>query len=188
MATKKKATRKSSTEVSGSSAAQTQAAFEEAVQAYDTALELLRKGDYDAAKKRFEAVSANNPDEPVLAERARIYASVCTRRMAPAEGEPRNDDERYHRAVILCNAGNADGAVRLLDEALQTDPNSARLLYARATAWAIKGQAEAAIGDLRQAIAGEPRIRLQAINDPDFDSIREEPAFIDIIEPTPTGA
>jgi len=30
--------------------------------------------------------------------------------------------------------------------------------------------------------------QMQAVNDPDFERIREEPAFIDIIEPTPTGA
>ena len=46
---------------------------------------------------------------------------------------------------------------------------------------------EQAVSDLRQAIAADPQIRFQAINDPDFEQIREEPAFIDIIEPTPTG-
>ncbi len=50
------------------------------------------------------------------------------------------------------------------------------------------GNAEAAIGDLRQAIALEPQTRFQAVNDSDFERIREEPAFIDIIEPTPSGA
>jgi len=30
-------------------------------------------------------------------------------------------------------------------------------------------------------------VRYQAANDPDFEPIREEPSFIDIIEPTPAG-
>jgi len=47
---------------------------------------------------------------------------------------------------------------------------------------------DAAVRDLRQAITVDPQVRFQAGNDPDFEAIREEPAFIDIIEPTPSGA
>ena len=47
---------------------------------------------------------------------------------------------------------------------------------------------EAAVADLRRAISAEPQVRFQASNDPDFEPIREEPAFIDIIEPTPSGS
>ena len=51
----------------------------------------------------------------------------------------------------------------------------------------MKGSTGKAVTDLRQAIASDPTVRFQAVNDPDFEKIREEPAFIDIIEPTPTG-
>jgi hypothetical protein len=30
-------------------------------------------------------------------------------------------------------------------------------------------------------------LRFQASNDPDFDRVRDEAAFIDVIEPTPAG-
>ena len=72
--------------------------------------------------------------------------------------------------------------------ALVDNPTSVDLLYVRSCAWAKQGSAEKAVGDLRQAIAADPKVRFQAVNDPDFERIREEPAFIDIIEPTPTGA
>ena len=86
------------------------------------------------------------------------------------------------------NSGDTEGSIRLLDQALQHDPTSVRVLYARSSAWALSGNADAAVRDLRQAIAGDPTIRFQAVNDADFERIREEPAFIDIIEPTTTGA
>ena len=79
-------------------------------------------------------------------------------------------------------------AVSLLDRALVQDPTSVRVLYARACAWALQKNAERAVSDLRSAIAVDPTIRFQAINDSDFERIREEPAFIDVIEPTPAGA
>ena len=124
----------------------------------------------------------------MLSERARSYANICRGRQAPAPSAPTTVDELYYHAVLHSNNGESDAAVRLLDHALQQDPNSARLLYARASAWALKGNADSAVNDLRQAISSDPQIRFQASNDSDFEQIREEPAFIDIIEPTPAGA
>ena len=41
---------------------------------------------------------------------------------------------------------------------------------------------------LRRAVAAEPTLRFQASNDSDFERIRDDAAFIDVIEPTPAGA
>jgi Flp pilus assembly protein TadD len=89
--------------------------------------------------------------------------------------------------VVLLNNGEGAAAIELLDKALQTSPSSAKILFARASACAIDGNTEGAVRDLRKAIAADPQVRFQATNDPDFEKIREEPAFIDVIEPTPTG-
>jgi tetratricopeptide (TPR) repeat protein len=161
--------------------------FNSAVALYAVAVELLRKGDFAAARDQFDTVLSSIKDEPVLAERSRMYRAVCERRLAPATEVGTTPDELYHRAVMESNRGNPSGAIQLFDQALQQTPNSARILYARASAWALSAKAEAAVNDLRQAIAIEPTIRFQAVNDPDFERIREEPGFIDIIEPTPTG-
>jgi tetratricopeptide (TPR) repeat protein len=86
------------------------------------------------------------------------------------------------------NNGQYDEALDLLERALQQMPDSPKVLYARASTWSLKGNAEAAVAELRRAISVDPRVRFQATNDPDFEPIREEPAFIDIIEPTPSGS
>jgi tetratricopeptide (TPR) repeat protein len=85
------------------------------------------------------------------------------------------------------NRGEIDAAVELLDRALEQEPRSVRCLYARASAMALRGQTDRALDNLRQAIAIEPTVRFQAVNDPDFEKIREEPTFIDMVEPTPSG-
>jgi len=161
--------------------------FKNAVALYAIAVELLRKGDFAAARDQFDTVLSSIKDEPVLAERSRMYRAVCEQRLAPVIEAGTSPDELYHQAVIESNRGNPSGAIQLFDQALQQTPNSPRILYARASAWALSATAEAAVNDLRQAIAIEPTIRFQAVNDPDFERIREEPGFIDIIEPTPTG-
>jgi tetratricopeptide (TPR) repeat protein len=96
-------------------------------------------------------------------------------------------DELYFQAVLSSNEGKYDEALSLFERALREHPDSPKVLYARASTWALKGNSEAAVGDLRRAIAADPKVRFQAANDPDFEPIREEPAFIDIIEPTPAG-
>jgi tetratricopeptide (TPR) repeat protein len=164
------------------------AAYEKALAKYDEAMKAIGRGELAGAKKAFEEVVAAAENEPELAQRARTYVRICERRLAPPAPAPANHEQRYARAVYLANAGAWDEAIALFDQALAERPDSVGCLYARASAWALKGQASRAVSDLRQAIALDPKVRFQAVNDPDFEKIREEPTFIDVIEPTPAGA
>ncbi len=179
MTTKKKAPAAAKTDES--------LAYETAMKGYESALGLLRKGDFERAKEQLRAVQAAAPNELELFDRAQIYLRVCDRKLA-GESDTPSGGELHRQAVFLSNAGESDAAIELLDRALAEDPASVESLYVRACAWALKGAADKAVRDLRQAISLEPKIRFQAVNDPDFEKIREEPAFIDIIEPTPAGA
>jgi tetratricopeptide (TPR) repeat protein len=158
------------------------------VERIGTAVEAMSASDWARARGIFAEVADAAGDEPELADRARTYAKICERRMAPKLAEPSDNEERYYRAVMLVNSGDPREAIRLLDLALREDPTSVRCLYARASAWALEGKVDQAVADLRQAVAADPRVRYQASNDADFEKVREEPSFIDLIEPTPTGA
>ena len=162
-------------------------AYEAALKEYATALDLVRKGEFERAREQFRAVQGAVTNEPELGERAEMYIRICDRKLAGEPDKP-SGHERYRQAVFLSNAGDPDAAIQLLDSALAEDPTSVESLYVRACAWALKGAADQAVRDLRQAISFDPKVRFQAVNDTDFEKIREEPAFIDIIEPTPTGA
>lgn len=175
-------------EKSAAAKAASDAAYEKAVIDFGKAVQVMQKGDFSGAQGAFETIATSDLDEPVLRERARSYGQMCARRTASPTAPPRNSEERYLHAVVQLNRGQIDEALTLLEQALRENPASAKLFYARASAHAVKGRAEAAVEDLRQAIAIEPQTRFQAVNDPDFEKIREEPSFIDIIEPTPAGA
>lgn len=163
-------------------------AYEAALRAYGEALDLLRRKDFAAALQRFRAVEAGNRNEPELADRARTYAAVCERKLSPGDRAPQSAEERYHLGVLRGNQGRYDEAAALLDQALAAEPASPRVLYARASIRALQGKTEQAVADLRAAIAGEPLLRHQAANDPDYERIRNEAAFIDVIEPSHAGA
>jgi tetratricopeptide (TPR) repeat protein len=160
-------------------------AYEEALQDFAAAVELLRKGSHAQALEVFDALRKGNSDEPVLAARARTYATICARKLAPPRHEPQNADEHYFAGVVSANDGRLPQAITFLDRAVQLDPSSASYLYARAATRALLGQADAAAADLRQAVSLDPHCRFQAANDPDFDKVRDEAVFIDVIEPTP---
>ena len=163
-------------------------AYEAALKEYSRGLELLHKGELASAMDVFKAVETGNPNELELAERARTYACVCAKKLAPPPDAPKTPEESYYLGVVRANDGMLDEAIGFLDEALKEDPDSPKYLYARASAHALKKQVEPASADLRKAVELEPRIRFQAVNDPDFEEIRDEASFIDVIEPTPTGA
>jgi tetratricopeptide (TPR) repeat protein len=185
MATKKQETE---TAEEKARAASEHLAFEAARAEYQAAFELLHKGEYTEAKERFLGITKAYPHESEMVERSRTYARICDQRMQTDSMDVNNADECYYRAVILANEGKAEEAVSLLDRALVQDPTSVRVLYARACAWALQKNAERAVSDLRSAISVDPTVRFQAANDTDFELIREEPAFIDVIEPTPAGS
>jgi len=186
MATSKKKTPSKKSETR--EAAPYTAVFEQALVGLTAAIGMMDRKEYEAATEAFEGLAKSHPDELVFGGRCRTFAEICRRKMQPEAPAPQTADERYLAAVLMSNNGDTVKAIEMLDMALQDQPSSAKFLYARASAWALQGNAEAAVNDLRQAIAGEPHLRFQAVNDSDFEGIREEPSFIDIIEPTPAGA
>ncbi len=163
-------------------------AYEKLVGRYAEAVELLRKERFEEAKAVLEELLGRSADEPELADRARTWIRACERKLAPAPAEPQTLDEQYLLGVKAANDGRLDEALVLFDAALRSAPGDAATLYARASVRALQGNSESAVADLRQAIAIEPKLRFQAGNDPDFEHIRDDAAFIDFIEPTTTGA
>lgn len=162
--------------------------YEAALKEYETALGLMRTGKFAEAKDRFLALETENPDEPVLADRSRTWAVVCATRTAPAAAAPASPEDRYREAVGLLNAGKPREAISLLDAAIAASGQEGSYWYARAAAQAALRDAEAVAADLRKAIALTPHLRFQAAHEPAFEPVRDEAAFIDVIEPSPAGA
>ena len=168
--------------------AQRSEAYEAALVGYTEGLDLLHKGSFAAALERFRAIAPMRAEEPVLAERAKTYATICERRLAGPAAQPESAEAAYHLGVVRANEGALDEALALLDRAVERDPGNASYLYARASVRALQGNAQASAADLKRSISIDPHVRFQVGNDEDFARVRDEAVFIDVIEPTPPGA
>ncbi|HZN56365.1 MAG TPA: hypothetical protein VFB67_13695 [Candidatus Polarisedimenticolaceae bacterium] len=165
------------------------AAYEAAVDQFTAAASLFSKGQFAEAKPIFDAIAAAAAaDEPILSDRSRTYASICSHRISVPDHSNDDADALYHRAVVAANAGRLDEAWSLLERASSLKPEDASILYARASVRGLQGSVDGAATELKRAVALEPKFRYQAASDPDFDRVRDEAAFIDVIEPSNAGA
>jgi hypothetical protein len=91
--------------------------------------------------------------------------------------------ERDHWAPIelLYNAGRYAEAADRGQELLAARPDDSGLLYNVACCESLAGRVDDALAHLQAAVAGSQEIRSLAAGDADFDSIRSEPAFKQLI-------
>jgi len=160
-------------------------AYQAALKEFGAALKLLREGAFEKAREAFGTLAEEHSHEPELAQRARTYIRVCEEKLAAEPGEPCTPDGWYYLGVVRSNQGRREEALECFGKALQQDPTSPKYLYARAATYGLMERAEAAVNDLRQAVLGDPTVRFQAVNDSDFEPIRDDAGFIDLVEPTP---
>jgi hypothetical protein len=81
----------------------------------------------------------------------------------------------------LYEAGKHDEAAERGRELLEHYPENPRLLYNVACCESLIGQTDEAIEHLRRGIDAYPDLRRLAVNDTDFDRIRDEPGFRELV-------
>lgn len=157
-------------------------AYAKAVALYEKGLKALQRHRYDAASTAFRQLFELYPDERELHERARLYIAVCERATGPRAKPPKGADERILAATFALNRHDVDDALALLRTAAATDSSNDHVQYMLALAHAQRADANTAGRHLSKAIALNPRNRLNAKHEPDFDPIRGSQPFLDAIK------
>lgn len=148
-------------------------AYYEAIAEYETGVRALQRHDFAAAAGHFRAVMQRFPEERELVERATLYLRVCERETAIRATSPGTPGERIYAATVALNAGDAEGALQQLREALAMDPDNDHGHYIMAVALSEHGAQDQAVSFLRQAIALNPDNRSLAKQDPDLAALRQ---------------
>ena len=143
---------------------------------FSEALDLVDQKVYDKALLALEAlqVEAGKLGMVSMARSARNYISaikVRTQKLDEAPVLPQLD------AQIFLNLGKPDEALAMLDKALKTHGQDARLFYLKASAHAQKDEAEPAAEAIQQAVTLNQDFLHQFRLERDFDRVRSAASF-----------
>ncbi|MCB1055563.1 MAG: hypothetical protein KDD11_08635 [Acidobacteria bacterium] len=137
-----------------------------AVDQFAEAMKLLQAGEWAKAKEAFEPVVADS-DLPDVAERARQMIRVAEHHLAAAA----KIEDDFLAAVFEKNQGHFDAALKLCAK----HKDEERFVYLEASIFALRKNLGDAVTALTRAVEMNPKNRVYAYHDPDFEAIRRKP-------------
>lgn len=159
----------------------TAAALATAVQHYESAVQLVQSGKYEKALAAFEKLLATAP--PQLTERCKMYVATCKRQLAESRLSFQTPEEHYDYAVSQLNTGYYEEAREHFNRILEEFPQADYALYGLALLDSITGRSQDCLANLARAIELNPKNRLQARADNDFQSMVDDPRFTELLYP-----
>jgi tetratricopeptide (TPR) repeat protein len=156
---------------------------EKALKEFERGVGLLQKQSYPEALERFQTIVGSFPQEKELTDRAGVYLRICQNLLVRKDPQPRKPEDFFYYGVIKANQADYAEAVLFLEKALQTTPRDEKVHYVLASTLALKGERREALEHLHEAIQLNATNRIYARNDPDFEPLRDDENFQNLIHP-----
>ena len=148
---------------------------------YQAAVQLLQQGRYEKALDAFNKLLPSAPME--IVERCRMYISTCRRHMEAPKLAFLTPEEHYDYAVSQLNTGYYEEAREQFNRILSQHPDADYVFYGLAVLEAITSRTQECLTNLAHAIELNPRNRLQARVDNDFQNMADDPRFTELLYP-----
>lgn len=152
-----------------------------AFQHYQSAVQLVQQGKYDKALAALEKLLPTAPQE--IVERCRMYVATCQRQLERQSLKFATPEERFDFAIAQLNGGDYEDARQHLDAVLAEQPEADYAFYGLAVLDSITGRSQDCLMNLARAIELNPRNRLQARSDNDFQNMVDDPRFTELLYP-----
>ena len=152
-----------------------------AYQQYMSAVQLLQQGKFEKALAAFEKLLPLAPIE--LLDRCKMYIATCQRQLDQHRLTFLTPEEHFDYAISQLNTGYYEEAREQFEGILNGHPNADYAFYGLALLDAITGRTQDCLGNLARAIELNPRNRLQARADNDFQSMVDDPRFTELLYP-----
>ena len=175
------ATRRSPRTLAGSVSSAADQGRADALKRYEAALRLMQSGKYQQAREAFDAMLGSTPGD--LAERIRMYSAACVQQMSKGKKDFGSSEEHYDYAVSLLNDGHYEDAREQFAEILKKDKSADYALYGLAVLASMTGESHTCLEHLTEAIRLNPKNRIQARADSDFQDMADDPRFTDLLYP-----
>ncbi len=175
------ASRKKTPTLAAKSSGQSSSTTGPIYQQYQSAVQLVQQGKFDKALAAFEKLLPNAPFE--IVERCRMYAQTCKRQIEKQGLAFQTPEERYDYAVSQLNGGYFEEAADQLRGILASYPQADYAYYGLALLDSVTGRIQGCLDNLSRAIELNPKNRLQARSDNDFQNMVDDPRFTELLYP-----
>jgi tetratricopeptide (TPR) repeat protein len=152
-----------------------------AFQHYQAAVQLLQQGKYEKALAALEKLLPDAPAE--IRERCQMYIHTCQRQLEKPSLVFLTPEEHFDYAVSMLNTGYYEEAREQFNSILADHPGADYALYGLAVLDAITSHTQDCLQNLARAIELNPKNRLQARVDNDFQSMVDDPRFTELLYP-----
>jgi len=151
------------------------------IQHYQAAVQLLQQSKFEKALAALEKLLPDAPEE--FRERCRMYIATCRKQLEKPSLIFDTPEEQYDYAVSQLNTGYYETAREQFNLILVSYPGADYAFYGMAVLDAITGRAQDCLNNLSRAIELNPKNRLQARVDNDFQSMVDDPRFTELLYP-----
>lgn len=150
-------------------------------QHYQAAVQLVQQAKYDKALAALEKLLPTAP--PEILERCKMYIHTCQRQMERHNLAFATPEERYDYAISKLNTGFYEEAREQFNGVIADHSQADYAYYGLAVLDSMTGHSQDCLTNLAKAIALNPRNRLQARSDNDFQSMVDDPRFTELLYP-----
>jgi tetratricopeptide (TPR) repeat protein len=148
---------------------------------YEAALQLLQQRKYDKAHEAFDKMLIASPAD--LGDRIRMYISACVQQISKGQTTFTSHEEQFDYAISLLNIGQYEDAREHFQAILKANPSADYAFYGLAVLASMTGDSNTCLEHLTEAIRQNPRNRIQARADSDFQDMADDPRFTELLYP-----
>lgn len=158
-------------------------AADEQMSRFEEAIKLFRSQHFAQAKHAFERAMEGPQRE--VSHNAKLHIAMCERRLQSENLTFSTAEEHYDYGIARLNARDLGAARRHFEAALALAPGGDHIYYGLALCCGLSGDLQGCYENLKRAIDMQPRNRLAARQDPDFNVIGQHPVFHQLLYEKP---
>ena len=143
----------------------------------------MQERKFDRAKGFLQKV-VDGPSRE-LADRAAMHLRIANDQLSRTSASFKTAEEHYDFAVSLMNQGQYDEARVHLEKIRKQHPKADYAVYGLAVLDCLTNRVEESLRHLDEAIRMNPRNRIAARNDSDFQNLADDPRFTELLYPEP---
>lgn len=143
---------------------------------------MMQKKDCKKAKEIFSEFLEKFSSEVELADRVRIYVSICDDKHTTVKIPLDTFEDYINHAVFQMNSGDYDGALKSFEGAEKMKPKEGKVPYLISIAHFLAGNKKESLNYLNKAVKMDEFFSVMAQNESDFEPLWKDEEFKAITE------